>query len=204
MDAAESFPEVIKSIENTADEPQVSEELLPELLEAAGERAHEVRAADVAPAIPAADVFYSAVTRDPFPDPDRRSFTFHFRQGVSRTDQLRRMAEVLRVSVDELGDPPARATVLPSPLLGHDRIVADLDRLLASYPNACPQYLMTPHNLIYTSLENIHVKGATDLKCDRVIEGRALCHLSYQPKRALFGQREMSTFFAGHLFHTFC
>jgi UDP-galactopyranose mutase len=80
--------------------------------------------------IPAADIFYSAVTRDPFPDPDRRSFTFHFREGVSRGDQLRRMTEVLRCPVGELGEPQVRLTVLPSPALGHDRIVADLDRLL--------------------------------------------------------------------------
>jgi UDP-galactopyranose mutase len=81
--------------------------------------------------IPAADSFYSAVTRDPFPDPERRSFTFHFREGVSREDQLRRMAEVLRCPVGELGEPLVRLTVLPSPALGHDRVVAEIDRLLA-------------------------------------------------------------------------
>ena len=81
--------------------------------------------------IPSRDLFYSAVTRDPFPDPERRSFTFHFRDGVSRQDQLQRMAEVLRCTAGELGEPLARKTVLPSPALGHDRIVAGLDRLLA-------------------------------------------------------------------------
>lgn len=81
--------------------------------------------------IPSADLFHSAVTRDPFPDPERRSFTFHFRGGVPRGDQLRRMAEVLRCAVDELGEPQARRAILPSPVLGHDRVVADLDRALA-------------------------------------------------------------------------
>jgi UDP-galactopyranose mutase len=81
--------------------------------------------------IPAADLFYSAVTRDPFPDPERRSFTFHFRDGIPRQDQLRRMAEVLRCTAGELGEPRSRTTLLPSPALGHDRIVAGLDRLLA-------------------------------------------------------------------------
>jgi UDP-galactopyranose mutase len=81
--------------------------------------------------IPSADIFYSAVTRDPFPNADRRSFTFHFRAGVAREDQMRRMAEILRCSVGELGEPPVRQTVLPSPALGHDRLVAELDRLLA-------------------------------------------------------------------------
>lgn len=81
--------------------------------------------------IPSADLFYSAVTRDPFPDPQRRSFTFHFRDGVSRERQLQRMAEVLRCAVAELGEPPVRRTVLPSPVLGHGAVVAEIDRLLA-------------------------------------------------------------------------
>jgi UDP-galactopyranose mutase len=81
--------------------------------------------------IPADDLFHSAVTRDPFPDPERRSFTFHFRDGVSPERQLRRMGEVLRVPVAELGEPLVRRTVLPSPVLGHDRVVSEIDRLLA-------------------------------------------------------------------------
>ncbi len=81
--------------------------------------------------IPAEDIFHSAVTRDPFPDPERRSFTFHFKSGHSREEQLRRMSEVLRVPVAELGEPETRRTLLPAPALGHDRVVADLDRLLA-------------------------------------------------------------------------
>ena len=81
--------------------------------------------------IPAGDIFYSAVTRDPFPDPERRAFTFHFKSGHSREEQLRRMGEVLRFPVAELGEPETRRTLLPAPALGHDRVVADLDRLLA-------------------------------------------------------------------------
>ena len=81
--------------------------------------------------IPAEDIFFSAVTRDPFPDPERRAFTFHFRSGHSREEQLRRMGEVLRRPVSELGEPATRRTLLPAPALGHDRIVAELDRLLA-------------------------------------------------------------------------
>jgi len=81
--------------------------------------------------IPAEDLFFSAVTRDPFPDPERRAFTFHFKSGNSREEQLRRMGEVLRYPVPELGEPETRQTLLPAPALGHDRVVADLDRLLA-------------------------------------------------------------------------
>lgn len=86
---------------------------------------------EVAFVIPAEDIFFSAVTRDPFPDPDRRSFTFHFRPGQGREERLRRMSEVLRLPAAELGEPAARRTVLPSPELGHERLLAELDRLLA-------------------------------------------------------------------------
>jgi protoporphyrinogen oxidase len=41
------------------------------------------------------------------------------------------MTEVLRCTVAELGEPLVRRTVLPSPVLGHDRVVADIDRALA-------------------------------------------------------------------------
>ena len=81
--------------------------------------------------IPARDMFFSAVTRDPFPDPEHRAFTFHFKSGHSREEHLRRMGEVLRFPVPELGEPEARRTLLPSPGLGHDSVVANLDRLLA-------------------------------------------------------------------------
>ncbi len=81
--------------------------------------------------IPARDIFFSAVTRDPFPDPNHRAFTFHFKSGHSREEQLRRMSEVLRCPVPELGEPVTRQTLLPAPALGHDRIVAELDRQLA-------------------------------------------------------------------------
>jgi UDP-galactopyranose mutase len=80
--------------------------------------------------IPADDIFHSAVTRDPFPDPARRAFTFHFKAGRGEDEQLRRMAAVLRVGLPELGEPLRRSTLLPAPALGHDRVVAEIDRLL--------------------------------------------------------------------------
>ena len=53
--------------------------------------------AECAFVVPVDDVFFSAVTRDPFPDPERRAFAFHFRPGVPRDEKLARMAAVLRV-----------------------------------------------------------------------------------------------------------
>jgi UDP-galactopyranose mutase len=81
--------------------------------------------------VPVDDLFFSCVTRDPFPDPDRRGFAFHFRPGVSREDKLRRMAEVLRVSREELGEPVEARRTLPAPAVGHAEIVRDVDACLA-------------------------------------------------------------------------
>jgi UDP-galactopyranose mutase len=81
--------------------------------------------------VPVEDLFYSAVTRDPFPDPERRAFAFHFRPGVSREEKVARMAAVLRVPREALGEVVEQRLTLPSPALGHAEIVAAVDRCLA-------------------------------------------------------------------------
>ena len=42
--------------------------------------------------VPADDLFWSAVTRDPVPDPERRAFAFHFKTG--KTDEEKRAAHL--------------------------------------------------------------------------------------------------------------
>ncbi len=81
--------------------------------------------------VPVDDIFFSCVTRDPIPDPERRAFAFHFRPGVARAEKLRRMSEVLRVSREELGEPVEQRLTLPAPALGHAEIVRDVDACLA-------------------------------------------------------------------------
>jgi protoporphyrinogen/coproporphyrinogen III oxidase len=82
--------------------------------------------------VPVDDLFHSAVTRDPFPDPTRRAFTFHFKPGLAREQRLRRMAEVLRVPVAELPAPAGEAHwTLPAPAVNHAQTVAEIDRVLA-------------------------------------------------------------------------
>ncbi len=81
--------------------------------------------------VPVDDLFFSAVTRDPFPDPERRAFAFHFQPGVAREEKLRRVAEVLRVPREDLGEPVEQRLMLPSPALGHSEIVRDVDACLA-------------------------------------------------------------------------
>ena len=78
--------------------------------------------------IPVHDVFFSAVSRDIVTDPTYRGFTFHFRQGVDREKKMRRIAEVLGTGKFEASS--ENISLLPSPVLGHERIVGDIDKLI--------------------------------------------------------------------------
>jgi oxygen-dependent protoporphyrinogen oxidase len=81
--------------------------------------------------VPRDDVFHSAVTRDPVPDPDWRAFAFHFRPGTPAEAKLRRVTEVLHVRRADLEEVVERRSTLPSPVLGHEEIVREIDRLSA-------------------------------------------------------------------------
>jgi UDP-galactopyranose mutase len=81
--------------------------------------------------VPRKDAFHSMVTRDYLPDPRWRSFVFHFKPGHSRDAKLRRATGLLRLAPADLEDVCERRTVLPSPVLGHDEVVAAMDRLCA-------------------------------------------------------------------------
>ncbi len=78
------------------------------------------------------DLFYSVVTRDPFPDPTRRAFTFHFKAGLQPAEMRRRMAEVLGVPDTDLGTLYENRVRLPSPRLGHDKLIQSIDAGLRS------------------------------------------------------------------------
>jgi UDP-galactopyranose mutase len=81
--------------------------------------------------VPRDDTFHSIVTRDSVPDPAWRGFAFHFRPGQPREARLARALEVLRLAPADLEDVTEQRTVLPSPVLGHDEVVGEVDRLLA-------------------------------------------------------------------------
>ncbi len=81
--------------------------------------------------VPMKDAFHSIVTRDPVPDADWRGFSFHFRPGLTAAERRGRAARVLGLSLSDLEDAVEKRTVLPSPVLGHDGIVAEIDRLTA-------------------------------------------------------------------------
>ncbi len=81
--------------------------------------------------VPRKDVFHSAVTRDSVPDPDWRSFAFHFKPGLTPEERVARVTRLLGLGNADLEDLVEKRTVLPSPTLGHGRIVAEIDRLTA-------------------------------------------------------------------------
>lgn len=82
--------------------------------------------------VPVADVFWSAVTRDPVADERRRGFTFHFKPGLDRAARLRRIGEVLGVGADALEVTVERHTVLPAPGRDHAVQLEAIDRALAA------------------------------------------------------------------------
>ena len=80
--------------------------------------------------VPADDIFYSAVTRDPFQDPSSRGFTFHFRPGITRELKIRRFCQTLGISPEDLKDIAENVVTLPSPRGNHDAITSDIKKLM--------------------------------------------------------------------------
>lgn len=81
----------------------------------------------VAPSEP----FYSVVSRDVVPDERYRGFAFHFRPGTPEDERERHIAAVLGVPPGQWAHRAERTNVLPAPVVGHDRLVLELDRALA-------------------------------------------------------------------------
>ena len=79
--------------------------------------------------VPRKDVFHSAVTRDSVPDAEWRSFAFHFKPGVSPEERVARVTRLLGLGEADLEALVEKRTVLPSPSLGHEAIVGEIDRL---------------------------------------------------------------------------
>jgi UDP-galactopyranose mutase len=94
-------------------------------------RRDQLKLPEMAFLVPADDVFWSAVTRDPVPDPERRAFAFHFKTGKTDEEKRARISQILGVPPSAFEEVSQRMTLLPSPVLGHDRVVTELDRMLA-------------------------------------------------------------------------
>jgi UDP-galactopyranose mutase len=81
--------------------------------------------------VPFEDAFHSIVTRDSVPDTTWRAFAFHFRPGKAREERLARALRALGLGREDVADLAERSTVLPSPVLGHEELVREVDRLSA-------------------------------------------------------------------------
>jgi len=81
--------------------------------------------------VPCDDMFHSMVTRDAVPDAAWRGFAFHFKPGFSREDKVSRATALLHLSPGDLVDVVEQRSVLPSPVLGHAEVTAEIDRLCA-------------------------------------------------------------------------
>ena len=80
--------------------------------------------------VPVDDIFFSAVSRDPFPDPDWRAFAFHFRAGTTQGQKVDRICGLLGVSGSDLDILTEQSLTLPSPRVNHAAIVRDIVRNL--------------------------------------------------------------------------
>jgi len=92
-------------------------------------RAEKVRLPPSTFVIPRDDAFHSVVTRDPVPDPSWRGFAFHFKPGQARDAKVARVTKLLELEPADLEDVVEQRTVLPSPVLGHEEVVREIDRL---------------------------------------------------------------------------
>ncbi|MBN2319323.1 MAG: FAD-dependent oxidoreductase [Acidobacteria bacterium] len=101
-------------------------------LESLGTRIHRDKCSlpECAFIVPVDDIFFSAVSRDPFPDPVWRGFAFHFRPGVEYEQKVDRICSLLNVSPSDLDVLAGQNLTLPAPRVHHAAIVADIDRNL--------------------------------------------------------------------------
>ena len=79
--------------------------------------------------IPRDDLFHSVVTRDSVPDPAWRGFAFHFRPGQPLEKKIERVTRLLGIARGDLEDLAEESALLPSPVLGHEHVVREIDRL---------------------------------------------------------------------------
>lgn len=74
--------------------------------------------------------FYSVVSRDILPHPDRRGFTFHFKPGVEPSEREGCIANLLGVPKSEWLLHSSAAHRLPSLALGHGALIREIDAAL--------------------------------------------------------------------------
>jgi protoporphyrinogen/coproporphyrinogen III oxidase len=87
--------------------------------------------------IAADDDFYAAVSADAFGHPHLRGLAFHFKPGrLGEQQKLERIGKVLDVPPSRFLHVFTKTNRLPSPAMGHGRLIEEIDSLLAGRPLA--------------------------------------------------------------------
>lgn len=89
----------------------------------------------VAGIIPFSDSFYSVVSRDTVRHDTYRGFTFHFKPGIlDEEGKLKRIADVLKVRLNQIEHVATRENIVPSLKVGHDRLISKIDQFISERP----------------------------------------------------------------------
>jgi oxygen-dependent protoporphyrinogen oxidase len=80
--------------------------------------------------VPVDDIFFSAVSRDPFPDPDWRAFAFHFRSGTPQQQKIDRICSLLQIPISDIDVLAGQNLTLPAPRTHHSATVAAIEQNL--------------------------------------------------------------------------
>lgn len=96
---------------------------------------HQMLAVEpVAGIIPISDAFCSAVSRDTVPDSTYRGFTFHLTPQTSFEDGMTIALGVLGIERNQVEEVVQRQVILPSPVVGHDATVREIEADIAGKP----------------------------------------------------------------------
>ena len=93
---------------------------------------NKCRLRDCAFVVPVEDLYFSSVSRDPFPDTAWRGFAFHFRPGATYDQKLERMCDLFQVTQEDLDHTAGQNLTLPAPRANHAEIVADIEKIMSN------------------------------------------------------------------------
>ncbi len=112
----------------------------------------------IAGIVPTGGSFFSVVSRDTVTHDGYRGFTFHFKGDQLDLDaKLRRIAEVLRISSNQIELVATKQNIVPSFRVGHEACVKKIDSMLAG-----KRILLTGNYLRGMSIEDCVLRSASE------------------------------------------
>ena len=101
--------------------------------------------------------FYSVVSRDTVDHPNLRGFAFHFRTGLDDAGKDERIAAVTGVPRNQWAHRMTKSNPLPAPVVGHQALVATLDKSLTG-----TRLLVTGNYFSGLALEDCVARSASE------------------------------------------